>query len=417
MEPEYGSFNGTELVKDLKLSYRGKVKNIYELDEKTILFEYSDRLSCYDKYRCEIKGKGIMLNELNAYWMRSTEHIIPNHYLYHENRFLLTKKAKRIDIEVIVRAYYAGSIAKAGGAEKYGITLPEGLNPGDKLPELIITPTTKGDVDIPLKEEEIFEKKIIKRSDWEYIKCVAKQLFTFGAMLSNNVGLDLIDTKYEFGYDEHGKIILIDELHTGDSSRFWLMETKENLDKDHVRRFVSDNPEEKNIPKEVMQQVFDAYYSLHKLFITSELQLDKPMTKYYFLNYYTMNFCPLVIVIAGSESDFLHVEKINNELKKLNICYHNYFHSAHKETTIILEILEYYEHRKNIVYVTVAGRSNALGGVVASNTKHPVINCPPFKDQTDMLLNINSSLMMPKKVPSAVILEPENVALFIAKIL
>tara|TARA_R110002110_G_scaffold116278_3_gene287759 strand:+ start:86 stop:1336 length:1251 start_codon:yes stop_codon:yes gene_type:complete len=416
MEPEYGSFNGHELVKNLKLSYKGKVKDIYELDEKTILFDYSDRLSCYDKYRCDIKGKGIMLNELNAYWMHKTKHIIPNHYLYHENRFLLTKKAKRIDIEVIVRGYFAGSIAKSGGAEKYGITLKKGLKPGDKLPHLIITPTTKGDVDEPLKEEEIFEKKLINRSDWEYIKFVAKELFTFGAMICKNVGLDLIDTKYEFGYDEHGKIILIDELHTGDSSRFWVAKTGKNLDKDHVRRFVSEHPEEKNIPKEIMQDVFNAYHDLHKLFITTPLDFELKKSANY-LDIYTRYFCPAVVVIAGSESDFPHVEKINNELKKFNICYHNYFHSAHKETMLILKILEQYESRKDIVYVTVAGRSNALGGVVASNTKHPVINCPPFKDQTDMLLNINSSLMMPKRVPSAVILEPENVAMFIAKIL
>ena len=99
------------------------------------------------------------------------------------------------------------------------------------------------------------------------------------------------------------------------------------------------------------------------------------------------------MVISGSESDYFHVEKINNELKKLGIFYHNYYHSAHKETMTVLKIIKEYEVRDKVVYVTVAGLSNALGGVVASNTKHPVINCPPFKDQTDIQFYIISSIV------------------------
>jgi 5-(carboxyamino)imidazole ribonucleotide mutase len=124
----------------------------------------------------------------------------------------------------------------------------------------------------------------------------------------------------------------------------------------------------------------------------------------------------IVVILAGSKTDKAHVKKIMKHCDALNIYTINYYSSAHKNTKDVLSILDGYEKQnRKIVYVTVAGRSNALSGVVASNTRFPTIACPPFKDTGDFQININSTLICPCKVPVMTILEPENVAISINK--
>ena len=381
----------------MSLVVEGKSKKVYQISDKILRIEYKDDISCFNKYRCQVNGKGTILNSQNAWWMEKTKHIIPNHYIFHDDNQLFVKKCKRIDIEVVVRNYYTGSLTKEGEAQKYGIEIPEGLQKNDKFPTPIITPTTKDEFDLPLKEEEIFEKGLATPEEWEDIKRVALKLFNYGSTLMTEKGLILVDTKYEFGYDENKNMVLIDEIHTSDSSRFWIEEESgfKSFDKDHLRNFVRENPD-KEIPESIKNRVLEAYRDLYKIINQSD---------------------DLVVVIAGSKSDTEFVEKINSQLKLHNIDYVNYYHSAHKETLKVLEIINKYNARKEkTVFVTVAGLSNALGGVVASNTVKPVINCPPFKDGINMFLNINSSLMMPSNVPSSMILRPDNLALFIRNI-
>ena len=201
---------------------RGKVKTIYKHTRYNLLsIEYSDDLSCFNKYRCCIEDKGEILNHINAWWMNQTKHIIHNHYLFHSGKFLLVKKCKRIDIEVVVRGYYTGSLCREGNASKYGLSLPEGLQKDQKFEHPIITPTTKDADDTPLTEKQIYECKLATTDQWEYMKEKALRLFEFGETVSRGKGLILVDTKYEFGIDENGNIILIDEMHTPDSSRYW----------------------------------------------------------------------------------------------------------------------------------------------------------------------------------------------------
>lgn len=377
----------------MSLIVEGKSKKVCQLDDDFLKIEYKNDVSCFNKYRCQIEGKGEILNSQNAWWMKKTEHIIRNHYLAHYDNILFVKKCKRIDIEVIVRNYYTGSLTKEGELEKYGLVFEKQLKEGDKFPYPIITPTTKDEFDSPLKEHEIIDKKLATLEDWEIIKDTALKLFEFGSSIMEDKGLILVDTKYEFGWDKGGNLTLIDEIHTTDSSRYWDILNKKSFDKDHLRRFVKENPD-KEIPEEIKNKVLDSYHYIFDVLVNG-----------------------LVVIISGSISDQPFVEKINQQLINNKINYVNYYHSAHKETLKVLEIINKYNQREDkIVFVTVAGLSNALGGVVASNSHKPVINCPPFKDETNMFLNINSSLMMPSKVPSATILRPDNLALFIKNI-
>ena len=124
-----------------------------------------------------------------------------------------------------------------------------------------------------------------------------------------------------------------------------------------------------------------------------------------------------VILIAGSTKDSEHIKKINNKLEELKINWVNYYASAHKNPLEVLQIIEKYKDDKAIVYITVAGRSNALSGFVAANSNSPTLACPPFADKTDMLVNIHSTLQMPSQVPAMTVLDPGNCALAAARIL
>ncbi|MFA5670380.1 MAG: AIR carboxylase family protein [Balneolaceae bacterium] len=124
----------------------------------------------------------------------------------------------------------------------------------------------------------------------------------------------------------------------------------------------------------------------------------------------------LAVIIMGSVVDSSHADKIGSELKKLNINYEQHIASAHKQPLKVLEIIESYKNRKKVVYITIAGRSNALSGFVGANTNFPTLACPPFADKLDMLVNINSTLQMPSDVPVMTVLEPVNVALAVKRI-
>jgi len=124
-----------------------------------------------------------------------------------------------------------------------------------------------------------------------------------------------------------------------------------------------------------------------------------------------------VVLILGSDKDLPHAKKITNKLDELNLSHQTHIASAHKKTKKTLEILENLEQEKKVVLITIAGRSNALSGVCAANSRHPVIACPPFADKVDMMINIHSTLQMPSYVPVLTILEPLNAALAAEKIL
>ena len=397
----------------MKLLYSGKVRNLYDFQKNMLLMEASDRLSAFNQHQCMIPNKGQYLNEMSAWWFKETEHIIKNHYLWHQGKYMMVKKTKPIKLEFIIRGYITGSLWKeyeSGNRNMYGLKFEDGLIKDQQISP-ILTPTFKNENDDPTTEQEILDKNILTLQELSYIKTRAFELYHFGVEKSKEIGLTLIDTKYEFGKDLNGEIILIDELHTCDSSRY--MTNDNHLDKQVIRDWIKSHPNQE-ISNEIKQRV-EIIYKTYANMLTPIKIHDVNLET--FLDHFNHIFDKFVCIIAGSTSDAVHVGKIVDELKKFHINYSILYGSAHKQTQKVINYIQEQDgYERKMVWITVAGRSNALSGVVAANSKYPVFACPPFKDKTDMMTNINSTLQMPSNVPVALILEPSNLSLMIQKI-
>lgn len=208
--------------------YRGKVRDSYILGEKRIIVT-TDRVSAFDTVLGVIPYKGQVLSQLANWWFSKTHDIVSNHLLseLHPNAVLVAE-AQPIPIEVVVRAYLTGSSKTAlwtlyeqGKEDVYGLKLPAGLSKNTKLEQPVVTPTTKDESDTPLNESQILERGLLSQEMWTKVKETALRLFERGQELAAQAGLVLVDTKYEFGLLD-GELILIDEIHTPDSSRYWV---------------------------------------------------------------------------------------------------------------------------------------------------------------------------------------------------
>lgn len=431
------------MIKELNSGvYVGKVRRVEDIGYNLLLMSTSDRLSAFDKHVCNVPFKGLILNQLSKWWFSKTTDIIPNHYLYSDNNHMIVKKTQPIMLEIIVRAYMTGSsntsiwsMYKRGERKMYGLEFRDGYVKNEKLDEIIITPTTKGEHDYPITEEEIVSQKFLTQEEYDFVKTKALQLFKRGQEIADNAGFILVDTKYEFGRLKNGEIILIDELHTCDSSRYWLKETYENnfkngkepnkLDKDCIRDWIKIqcdpyNDEIPEVPSDVIQSVSNVYKTYYEKLIGETLQTNvgEELTCEDFLeDYFKKYHDKLVVILSGSPSDKPHALKIKKCLSDLNIASVEHYKSAHKNTEEVLNTIKKYNKRQlKTIYVTIAGLSNALSGVTACNTQFPVIACPPHKDNMDMFVNINSTLQCPSKVPVMTILKPGNVAICVDRI-
>jgi phosphoribosylaminoimidazole-succinocarboxamide synthase len=218
----------------LAQKYPGKVRDTYEVGDGRLLLITTDRQSGFDRMLGAIPYKGQVLNRTSLYWFEQTRHIIANHVLDspHANA-LVGRKCKVLPIEFVVRGYMTGSTDTSvwtqyqKGSRNYcGNPLPEGMKKNEPLPANIVTPTTKETQhDRPITAKEIVDEGWLTASQWEFASAKALELFAFGQQLAATRGLILVDTKYEFGVDESGAIILIDEVHTPDSSRYWIADS------------------------------------------------------------------------------------------------------------------------------------------------------------------------------------------------
>ena len=236
---------------------QGKVRDFYILADKRIIVT-TDRQSAFDVILGYVPFKGAVLNQLAAFWFEQTRHIVPNHVIsIPDPNVTIAKNCQLLPIEMIVRGYLSGVTVTSpwGNYQKgerviYGIRFPDGLRKNQKLSIPIITPTYHGDLtgkgghDTRLTKEDIISQKLASKKIYEQMEAAALALFDYGSKLCERQGLILVDTKYEFGlYD--GKLILIDEVHTPDSSRFWIQDTyngrfekgeePENYDKEFLR--------------------------------------------------------------------------------------------------------------------------------------------------------------------------------------
>ena len=218
----------------------GKVRDIYiEKDHITLIS--TDRHSSFDRIIAHIPFKGEVLNQISLFWFNQTKDIIQNHVLScPDPNVLIAKKCKPLPIEAVVRGYITGVTSTSlwthykDGMRDFGnFKLPEGLKKNQKLAEPVFTPTTKSEEhDRPVSPDEIVKEGMLSREIITEVERIAKELFKKGQEIALSRGLILVDTKYEFGLDDTGKLILIDEIHTPDSSRYWKAGTyKERFDK------------------------------------------------------------------------------------------------------------------------------------------------------------------------------------------
>ncbi len=235
----------------------GKVRDIYQQGDQLVLIT-TDRLSAFDRILGAVPYKGQVLNQLAAFWFRETADIIPNHLIaVPDPNVTIAKRCRPLPVEVVVRGYISGVTATAlwyrysqGERTIYGIEFPDGLQKNDQLPTPIITPTTKasdGGHDERITSTEVVELGLVEAALWVQICQAAIAIFTRGQEIARRGGLILVDTKYEFGITDEGEVCLIDEVHTPDSSRYWIAETyaarvaagqePENFDKEFIRLY------------------------------------------------------------------------------------------------------------------------------------------------------------------------------------
>ena len=248
------------VIPELPGYYRGKVRENYDLRNGERILIATDRVSAFDRNIAVIPLKGQVLTQTARFWFEATQSICPNHVIeYPDPNVLVSKRLTMMPVEIVVRDYLAGSTStsilqmyKKGSREMYGHRFEDGLRDNQKLPHTIITPTTKaeqGAHDAPLSAEEIIARKLLTEKQWGEVSDKALALFACGRETAARQGLILVDTKYEFGFDAKGAIVLADEVHTPDSSRYWLAASyparfaagapPDTLDKDFIRRWVA----------------------------------------------------------------------------------------------------------------------------------------------------------------------------------
>ncbi|MCB9107119.1 MAG: phosphoribosylaminoimidazolesuccinocarboxamide synthase [Anaerolineales bacterium] len=233
----------------------GKVRDNYRVDGQRVLIT-TDRVSAFDRVLGVIPFKGQVLNQLSAWWFDQTRDIVDNHVIaVPDPNVTIGREAEPLPVEVVVRGYITGvtktslwSLYAQGDRMPYGIALPDGLRKNDPLPQPIITPTTKaaeGGHDERITRAEIIEHGLVEPALWQAVEQAALALFARGQEVARQAGLILVDTKYEFGLID-GRLALIDELHTPDSSRYWvgesygLSQAPEHFDKEYLRQWFAD---------------------------------------------------------------------------------------------------------------------------------------------------------------------------------
>jgi phosphoribosylaminoimidazole-succinocarboxamide synthase len=272
-------------IPELPNHYRGKVRDNYDLPDGRRIIIATDRLSAFDRSLTAIPCKGQVLTQIARFWFDATQDICPNHVIgYPDPNVLVGRRLDILPVEIVVRNYLTGTTAtsiwpmyKSGRREIYGIRFPEGLRENQKLPSAIITPTTKaadGGHDEPLTPDEIISRGLLTPDQWRSVSELSLALFARGREIAEGRGLILVDTKYEFGLDRDGRIILADEIHTPDSSRYWIEESyarrfaagepPETLDKDFLRRWVTARCDPyrdpiPDIPREVILETARTY--------------------------------------------------------------------------------------------------------------------------------------------------------------
>ncbi|UCD04108.1 MAG: AIR carboxylase family protein [Candidatus Woesearchaeota archaeon] len=436
----------------------GKVRDIHFTSDKVgspIIMVASDRVSAFDYVLGRsIPFKGRILNMFNEWAFENPMYIIPNASVESPHPNVIVQKFyKNIMVECVVRGYVWGSLAgeyEKGNRQICGVKLENGLLRYQKLDNAIFTPTTKSKHDEPMTFEDV-EKQLGKELARK-VKDVSLKLYQRGAQLAEKSGLIFIDTKYEFGTDERGNLFLIDESNTPDSSRYCSIEEYRKFElikkematgryknvsellkekpqlkiKELSKQFVRDVLTEKGfsygstgkIPELSDEDVVEVSYRYIKLyesltgktfrFPTANAKLEV------ISNLQNVGYIKggIAVIMAGSYSDKPHIDKIQEELNKYGIPSKVRICSAHKQPALCEKIIrEYNGSLEPVVIIAVAGGTDALSGVAAFHSVHPVISCPPNPEE------YISCIRNPPGSSNSLILKPSNAARHVAQIL
>ncbi|CAL9024247.1 unnamed protein product [Prunus brigantina] len=285
-------------VPGLKSKTRGKVRDVYDSGDYLVMVT-TDRQSAFDRILASIPFKGQVLNETSLWWFDKTQHITSNAVVSApDENVTIAKKCSVFPVEFVVRGFVTGSTDTSlwtvynNGVRNYcGNALLDGLAKSQKLPANILTPTTKAaDHDVPVTPDEIVERGLMTQAEYDEVSRKALSLFEYGQCVALEHGLILVDTKYEFGKGQDGSILLIDEVHTPDSSRYWIAHTyeerfknglePENVDKEFLRLWFKEhcNPYEDevilpNAPEELVRELSWRYIFLYETITKSEFKL------------------------------------------------------------------------------------------------------------------------------------------------
>ena len=271
--------------------YEGKVRDNYSKDDRRVII-VTDKLSAFDRIITLIPFKGQVLNQMAQFWFEKTKDICGNHVIeFPDPNVVVAKECKALPVEMVVRGYITGVTSTSAwhhynekGVRNFcGNELPEGLKKDQKFDKPILTPSTKaeqGEHDESVSKEQILERGIISEEQFDEMADISMRLFERGTEIAAKQGIILVDTKYEFGLDGDGKIVLIDEIHTPDSSRFWYQneysarfesgEEQKKIDKEYLRQWLADRdfvgdgdiPE---IPDEIKAETGRRYIEAYEL--------------------------------------------------------------------------------------------------------------------------------------------------------
>ncbi|MDA9689023.1 phosphoribosylaminoimidazolesuccinocarboxamide synthase [Betaproteobacteria bacterium] len=396
-------------IKSLTLLHRGKVRDLYEISQDKLLIVTTDRVSAYDQLlKTLIPDKGIVLTKMTCFWMKKFEPQIKNHlleedlanYLNEEelisvlDRAMIVKRCKPLKIEAIVRGCLDGSAweeyQKSG--EISGFSLPSGMKKGDRLSKPLFTPTTKapvGEKDVRLNFEET--EKLLGTELAEMVRKKSEELFSYAASFLKTIGIDLIDTKFEFAMED-GELILIDEVITPDSSRFKISRENEMglnegyCDKQIVRNALT--KEEKmthQLPMELSPNVV-------RLVCDGYRKICEKVCNHKF---------PKVGVVMGSESDWKTMQKSVDILAKFDIPYEVLVVSAHRTPDRLFDYAADARARGLRVIIAGAGGAAHLPGMLASKSVVPVFGVPVETNYLNGADSLFSIVQMPKGIPVA----------------
>ena len=302
LAPYYANILTDATIPELPSHYRGKVRDNYDLPDGRRILIATDRLSAFDRILTAIPLKGQVLTQIARFWFEATKDVTPNHVLdYPDPNVVVCRRLTIMPVEVVVRDYLAGttstsiwSLYKKGERTLYGMRFADGMRENQKLSASIITPTSKafhGGHDEPLTSDEIVKRGLLTSAQWQSVTETALALFARGREMAAKRGLILVDTKYEFGFDKDGRIILADEIHTPDSSRYWFAasypsrfeagERPESFDKDFIRSWVVERcdpykDEIPEIPREMVLETARVYISAYEQITGRAFDLPDP---------------------------------------------------------------------------------------------------------------------------------------------